>query len=77
MRAVIQATLGGLGVSVVPENLIQTELKSGRLKIIAVEGGRELINNIVLARRLQRTISAREKAFVDYYKKYVGIGSKI
>lgn len=69
VRAVIKATKGSIGVSVVPEHLIEADLKAGRLKIISV-GGRDLVNHITLARRLERPTTAREKHFVEFYKKY-------
>ncbi|AZZ35422.1 hypothetical protein CIK05_00945 [Bdellovibrio sp. qaytius] len=70
VRSVIKATKGGLGISVVPEHLVEADLKAGRLKNISVTG-RDLINQIILARRLERPVTAREKYFVDFYKDYI------
>lgn len=70
VRAVIRATKGGLGVSVVPERLVEADLKAGRLKLISAPG-RELINQIVLARRLEKPTTAREKHFVEFYRDYI------
>lgn len=72
VRAVIKAIQGGVGVGVVPEHLIDAELKSGRLKSISSDG-RDLINQITLARRLEKPTTAREKAFVDFYKQRAGL----
>jgi LysR family transcriptional regulator, transcriptional activator of the cysJI operon len=71
VRAVIQATKGGLGVAVVPEHLVKADLKSGRLKAISATGP-DLVNQITLARLLERPISAREKQFVEFYKEFAG-----
>lgn len=70
VRAVIRAAKGGLGVSVVPEHLVQADLKNGRLQVISAPG-RELMNQIVLARRLEKPTTAREKHFVEFYRQYV------
>ncbi|MGE0528756.1 MAG: LysR substrate-binding domain-containing protein, partial [Bdellovibrionales bacterium] len=67
VRAVTRAVLGGLGIGVIPEHMIEEDLGSRHLR--RVVKGRELINQITLARRLERPISGREKAFVDFYKK--------
>lgn len=71
VRAVIKAAKGGLGLAVVPEHLVEGDLKSGRLKAINATA-RGLINQITLARRLERPTTAREKAFVDFYRNYGG-----
>lgn len=67
VRAVIKAAKGGLGVAVVPEHLVEAELKSGKLKMMAATG-QDLINHITIARRLDRTVTAKEKAFLDFFK---------
>lgn len=72
VRAVIRATQGGLGVSVLPEHLIAGELKAGKLKELIV-GNHDWINQIVMARRLEKPVTAREKEFVDFYKRRVGL----
>lgn len=71
VRAVIRAIKGGLGVGVVPEHLVETDLKSGRLKLISAPG-RDLFNQISLARRLERSPTMREKRFVEFYKEFIG-----
>jgi DNA-binding transcriptional LysR family regulator len=69
VRAVVGATLGGLGLAVVPERLVAAEIKEGRLLELHA-GERILMNQIVIARRLERTATARESLFVDFYKSY-------
>ncbi len=71
VRAVIKATQGGLGLGVIPEHLIEADLKAGRLKAL-FPGERELVNQIALTRRLERPITARENLFVNFYRSYVG-----
>lgn len=70
VRAVIKAAKGGLGCAVVPKHLVEPDLKSGRLKQISGKG-QDLINQITLARRLERPVTAREKQFVEFYKNQV------
>lgn len=72
VRAVIRAIQGGLGAGVVPEQMIEDDLRSGRLKLINA-GDRDFINKISLARRLGRPTTAREKEFIEFYKKRVGL----
>jgi len=62
-------------MAVVPEQLVENELKSGRLKLINATG-RELTNQITLTRRLERPTTAREKIFIDFYKNYSSRVSK-
>ena len=69
VRAVIKATKGGLGVGVVPEHLVEADLKSDRLRLISATG-RDLVNHITLARRLEGPITAREKQFVEFYSEH-------
>jgi DNA-binding transcriptional LysR family regulator len=71
VRAVIAAIRGDLGIGIVPEHLVTEELKSGRLLLAAK--GRDLINQISLARRLEAPVTAREKAFTEFYKRRVGL----
>lgn len=66
VRAVIRATVGGFGLAVLPAEKISAELESGRLIEIAA-GKPEMVNQITLARRLERTRNAREDLFVDYF----------
>lgn len=72
VRAVIKAIQGGLGVGVVPEHLIESDLKSGRLKVLTAPGS-DLINAIALTRRLGRSPSAKEKCFIEFYRNYAEI----
>lgn len=72
VRAVIKAAKGGLGVGVVPEHLVQAELKSGKLKTITATG-RDLINQITMARRLERSSTAKEKAFIEFYLNHMEV----
>lgn len=55
--------------SVLPEHMIEAALKSGRLKLV-IPNGRELVNQITLARRLERPVTACEKEFVEFYKHF-------
>jgi DNA-binding transcriptional LysR family regulator len=70
VRAVVRAVQGGLGLGVVPLNLVEGDLKAGRLKAVC-EAGRGLTNQITLARPLERTPSARESLFVSFFKEFV------
>lgn len=67
VRALIKATQGGLGLSVLPKHMIQEELKSGHLKMISVSE-RELINQITLIRHIEKPLTAKEKSFIEFYK---------
>lgn len=69
VRALIKATEGDLGVAILPEQLIQGSLKNGQLKKIFSQG-KDLINHISLARRLDHSPTAREKEFVAFYKNF-------
>ncbi|WP_413291000.1 LysR family transcriptional regulator [Bdellovibrio sp. HCB337] len=75
VRAVIAAAKGGLGLAVVPEHMIEKDIESGRLKVIS-GAGRSLINQIVLARRLEKPTTAREKEFIDFYKNYSPLSNR-
>jgi DNA-binding transcriptional LysR family regulator len=72
VRAVVRALQGGMGVGIVPEKFIEQDLKTGRLRLL-YDGERDFINKISLAKRLERPSSAREREFVDFYKKRVGL----
>jgi DNA-binding transcriptional LysR family regulator len=67
VRALIRAAEGGLGIAVLPEHLVEGALKAGRLKHL-YPSGRALVNQITLARRLERPVTAREKEFVEFFK---------
>lgn len=69
VRAVIKAIQGGLGVGVVPEHLIEADVKAGRLKILTAPGN-DLVNAMTLTRRLGKPATAREKSFVEFYRDY-------
>jgi DNA-binding transcriptional LysR family regulator len=69
VRALVRAAEGGLGVAVLPEQLVEGALKTGRLKRLHPDG-RALVNQIALARRLERPVSAREKEFVEFYREF-------
>lgn len=55
VRAVLAAVKGGLGLAVVPEQMVENEVRAGQLKIIP-GAGRDLVNQITLARRLEKPI---------------------
>jgi len=69
VRAVIAAIKGGLGIGVVPEHLVKEELKSGSLKAL-YPSEPVLVNQIALARRLERSPTFRETLFVEHFKTY-------
>jgi DNA-binding transcriptional LysR family regulator len=68
VRAVLTAILHGVGVGVVPKNLIAGEFKE--LKIIETEK-KPFVNQIMLARRLGKQPTLRESEFVSFYRKEI------
>ena len=65
VRAVIKAISLGMGVGVVPTELIQSE--KNKLKIISTEKN-ELVNQIALALPLSKKLTFTERAFIAFYK---------
>lgn len=65
VRAVLKAISLGLGVGVVPANLIESE--KNRLKIISTEK-KELVNQIAMALPLSKKLTFTERAFISFYK---------
>ena len=64
----INAALEGLGVAIVPEHLVEREINSGQLRSLPASG-KEMVNQMALARRLDSSSSAAEKAFVEFLKR--------
>ena len=66
VQAILNAIKGGLGLGIVPEYLVEKELKAGSIK--AVRTGRpELINRISLVRLKGKAASPAEKAFLENF----------
>lgn len=64
VQAILNAIKGGLGLGIVPEYLLEKELKAGSVK--AVRTGRpELINRISLVRLKGKAAAPAEKAFLE------------
>ncbi|MBI4350820.1 MAG: LysR family transcriptional regulator [Elusimicrobia bacterium] len=64
VQAILNAIKGGLGLGIVPEYLLEKELKSGSVK--AVRTGRpELINRLSLVRLKGKAAAPAEKAFLE------------
>lgn len=72
VRGVLRAIQGHQGLGVVPRHLVESELKLERLKVLH-PNAREWTNSLSLARRIGHQATAREQAFVDFYKKHLGI----
>ncbi|HBA61584.1 MAG TPA: LysR family transcriptional regulator [Elusimicrobia bacterium] len=66
VQAILNGIKGGLGLGIVPEYLVEKELKAG--SVWAVRTGRpELINRISLVRLKGKAASPAEKAFLENY----------
>lgn len=66
VQAILSAIKGGLGLGIVPEYLLEKELKAGTVK--AVRTGRpELVNRISLVRLKGKAASPAEKAFLENF----------
>lgn len=66
VRAVIKAISLGVGIGVIPAQLIPKE-KTDRLKIIATDKN-AMINQITLALPLSKKLTFTEKTFISFYK---------
>lgn len=68
VRAVVRAIESGMGVGVIPSQLIN--MKNGKLlKVIATEK-KAMINYIALALPLSKKLTYTEKAFISFYKNF-------
>ncbi|OIN99551.1 MAG: LysR family transcriptional regulator [Elusimicrobia bacterium CG_4_10_14_0_2_um_filter_56_8] len=66
VQAILNAIKGGLGLGIVPEYLVEAELKAGSVK--AVRTGRpELLNRISLVRLKGKAAAPAEKAFLENF----------
>jgi LysR family transcriptional regulator, transcriptional activator of the cysJI operon len=69
VRAVLNAVAHGLGVGVVPRNLLTGEFRE--LRIIETQK-KPFVNQIMLARRLGKHSTVRESEFLQFYRKEIG-----
>jgi DNA-binding transcriptional LysR family regulator len=66
VQAILNGIKGGLGLGIVPEYLVENELRAG--SVWAVRTGRpELINRISLVRLKGKAASPAEKAFLENF----------